>query len=221
MAAARQADGQAAISRLLAPNERFVPAASSFTIGAVFAENEIRKIFASLEAGGLLASIRNNLSNAIACALSQSWIRRQYPPGQYPAMHAPHAWHQDGALGFDFVPSADGQFASDALLHMMTVWIALDRCGIEAPGLELIRDPIKTLLAPPELSDALVRRRFNAETFWRPAMKAGDALFFSGEILHCTYVSSEMTKKRTSLEFRFFPAANLPSRLKSDRFLVV
>ena len=217
--AIRQAEGLAAIPRVLPSNERFVPTASSFTVGAVFAENDTRKIFVVLEAASVLATIRNNLGDAIACNVTQSWIRRQYPPGQSPSMHAPHAWHQDGALGFDFMACGGRRLPADALLHMMTVWIALDPCGVESPGLELVRGSVKMLIAPSELSDAVVRRRFHAETFWRPVMEAGDALAFSGEVLHRTHVNAEMTKTRTSLELRFFSANDIPPRLKSDRFV--
>jgi len=217
--AARQANGLIGINAVLPPNERFVPSASSFTLGAVLSENEVRKIFSCSEITKVLAAIRNKFGSSIVCDLSQSWIRRQYPPAQYPSMHAPHGWHQDGALGFDFMAHADGRFPADALLVMMTAWIALDSCGLEAPGLELLRIPIQALVPPSELSDNLIRGRFNTDSFWRPAMESGDALLFPGDILHRTHVTPHMTKTRTSLELRFFPENKIPARLKSDRFM--
>ena len=46
---------------------------------------------------------RSRLGAALSCDVDQCWIRRQYAPSRYPPGHAPHAWHQDGALAFDFL----------------------------------------------------------------------------------------------------------------------
>jgi hypothetical protein len=74
------------------------------------------------------------------------------------------------------------------------------------------------LLPVTNLTDAIVRRTFPAETFWRPVLKAGDVLLFWGDILHRTHVTPAMTNDRTSIELRFFPADRLPARLAGDRF---
>jgi hypothetical protein len=49
----------------------------------------------------------------------------------------------------------------------------------------------------------------------------GDALVFGGGVLHHTHVAPTMTRDRTSLELRFFPAGEPPSRLRGDRFLTL
>ena len=161
------------------------------------------------------------MSHGIACTLTQSWVRRQYAPHRYPPLHAPHGWHQDGALGFDFLSHPGERFPSDALLSMVTCWIALGPCGMDAPGLEIVTPRLGTLLAPGELMDERVRARFAPEEFYRPAMEAGDAVLMRGDILHRTLVRPQMTKDRTSIELRFFEAENLPVRLKGNRFLTV
>jgi len=218
-AARRQGDAKAA-NALIAPGERFVVTASSLTVGAVFSGEELRSLLSGIDAGPAGNWMRNEFGKQLACDLDQAWVRRQYAPGRYPPGHAPHGWHQDGALGFDFLSHRGGEFPLDALLSMVTCWIALGPCGADAPGLELVNHRLEGLLAPTDLTDACVRSRFRPEAFWRPVMEAGDALLFHGDILHRTHVTPAMTRDRTSVELRYFPAAAIPPRLKSDRFLL-
>jgi ectoine hydroxylase-related dioxygenase (phytanoyl-CoA dioxygenase family) len=153
----------------------------------------------------------------VVCDLDECWVRRQYAPRNYPARHAPHSWHQDGALRFDFSRHLK-EDQPDGVLEMLTCWIALTPCGVDAPGLELIARNTGVLIAPTNLTDERIRQRFASEDFIRPQMQPGDALLFSGDVLHHTYVNSAMSKDRTSLEFRFFPAGRIPKRLKGDHF---
>src|SRR6266446_6077884 len=136
--AARQPRGPVAQAQWVGPGQRFVPTASSFTTGAALSEESLRALLAEIGAGATGVWIREELGNALACDLDQAWVRRQYAPGHYPALHAPHGWHQDGALGFDFLSQPEGRFAAAALLPMTTCWIALGPCGLEAPGLEIV-----------------------------------------------------------------------------------
>jgi len=216
--AARRQGGPAAIERLVGPGQRFVATASSLTIGAIFPDEKVRDLLAGIHSGPAGAWIRAELRSRIACDLDQAWVRRQYAPANYAPLHAPHGWHQDGALGFDFLSHQNGCFPSDALLTMATCWIALEACGVDAPGLELVTRRLEALLPPAELTDDRVRARFAPEEFQRPMIEPGDALLFRGDILHRTHVTPAMTKDRTSIELRFFPADNLPVRLKGDRF---
>jgi hypothetical protein len=202
----------------LPDGEKHAPTASSFTIGAAFDDSMLAAIVsgAAAECGQWL---KQGLGDCVLCDRDQSWVRRQYPPHRSPRWHAPHGWHQDGALGFPFASFPDGNYPADALLRMATCWIALDPCGAEAPGVELVSQHLPELLPPSELTDARVRQRFAAEHFWRPAMQAGDAILFRGDLLHRTHVTPAMTRDRTSIELRFFPAHDIPARLKGDRFL--
>jgi hypothetical protein len=235
----------------LPPGEKFIPTASSFTIGAIL-NSDLQTINRAILASPAGEWLRNQLGEQIVCNLDHSWIRRQYAPHRYPRFHAPHAWHQDGALGFDFLSHPDGNYPADALLQMATCWIALDPCGLTAPGLELIVLPTRTandgmcnkgllsprlssrggegettvarerplsLLPPSDLTDTRIGARFPSDHFWQPTLEPGDALLFSGDILHRTHVTPAMTHDRTSLELRFFLANDFPARLKNSRLL--
>jgi hypothetical protein len=217
--AAQKAGGAVAANRLLAPGQRFVPTASSLSIGAVLSDKQLRAIFAAIRAGPAGAWITDQLGNRIACDLDQAWVRRQFAPGNYPPLHAPHGWHQDGALRFDYFSHPDGIFPPDALLSMVTCWIALTPCGVDAPGLEIVTRRLDGLLAPTDLVEDRVRARFAAGEFWRPILAPGDALLFRGDLLHRTHVTPAMTRDRTSIELRFFPADRCPARLQDDRFI--
>jgi hypothetical protein len=216
---ARRRGGLAAVNPLVPSGQRFVATASSLTLGAVLSDEELQCLLTTISTGPAGAWIRNESKDQIACDLDQAWVRRQYAPEHYPPLHAPHGWHQDGALGFDFLSYGDGSFPADALLSMVTCWITLVPCGAESPGLELVTQRLESLLAPADLTEERVRARFAPEEFWRPVLEAGDALLFRGDILHRTQVTPAMSNDRTSLELRFFPAHNLPLRLQSDRFV--
>jgi ectoine hydroxylase-related dioxygenase (phytanoyl-CoA dioxygenase family) len=160
------------------------------------------------------------LGDALACNVDQCWVRRQYAPSRYPPRHAPHAWHQDGALGFDFLHPTRPQSDID-LLDMVTCWIALTPCGVDAPGLEWVADDIVGLLQPGDLRDEAVRARHAPAAFRHAVMQPGDCLAFAGNVLHHTQVSAAMRHDRTSLELRFFDAHRLPRRLGGDRFVAM
>ena len=151
-----------------------------------------------------------------AIAVDRSWVRRQYAPPHCPTGHASHAWHQDGALCFDFL--AEGRRrAHGRLLAMCTCWIALTACGEDAPGLAFSTTPYDRLL---EL-DELVDEGAAAHDPWTPTLRPGDALVFDGRVLHRTHVAPSMRNDRTSLELRVVDAARLPDRLRGDRFIIL
>jgi hypothetical protein len=164
--------------------------------------------------------LARHLGDFLVCDADQCWIRRQYAPRHAPPQHAPHSWHQDGALNFDFSAHAGASLPADALLQMFTCWITLTPCGDDAPGLEWVAQPTIHMLGPPELTDERVRRSFAAQAIQRPTMKPGDALLLRGDTLHRTHVTPAMTRDRTSIELRFFPTQPLPERLRGDRLVL-
>ncbi len=99
---------------------------------------------------------------------------------------------------------------------LLNVWIPLDPCGDDAPGLALLSDRTRHILPgrrdaqKPSDSEAvdfevvadLIRE--NGEIV--PKMQPGDALLFLGTVPHRTFLSAAMTKPRRSLELRFVPA---------------
>ena len=177
-------------------------------------------IATTLLRGELNAFCSGLLGEALACNVDQCWGRRQFAPSRYPPRHAPHAWHQDGALGFDFLRAAIPS-SEEKPLDMVTCWIALTPCGIDAPGLEWIEEDIPHLLPPSALCDESIRARHHPATFRHAAMQPGDCLAFAGNVLHHTQVSPAMQRDRTSLEIRLFDANRLPTRLRGDRFVAV
>ena len=192
------------------------PSSSSLRLRAV-PEIGIETLRAAL-GGEPLQRACEALGSALAFDLDECWLRHQYAPFHAPAPHRPHAWHQDGALRFDFVAWPCAPWPADALLEMVTCWVALSPCGVDAPGLEILARPIDALLAPAELGDAELRARFAGHEFVRPEFAAGEALLFGGGALHRTHVDAAMRRDRTSLELRFFAADRLPARLAMDRF---
>ncbi len=161
------------------------------------------EIAQNLRRGALAASFAARWGDdSVALAVDACWIRRQYPPSAIPAGHAPHGWHQDGALGarFDVPPEHD-----DArLLDLLTCWIALVPCGKDAPGLELApaaaREARLDLAQLADLAERTDRRDIPTD---RPTLAAGDALLFDGRVPHRTHITADMHGTRTSLELRF------------------
>lgn len=198
---------------------RFVPTASSLSLEALDEEAGLdvaRTLATTRPLGGILASLHQG---PFSIDLDHAWLRRQYAPDRYPRWHAPHGWHQDGALGHDFAadptPDASGR---GGLLPVVTCWIPLDPCGRDAPGLELIATRLDRLLAPAELTERAVSDAFGGADAWTPEMQPGDVLLMHGGTLHRTHVTAGMTGDRTSVELRVFAAGNVPPRLAGDRF---
>ncbi len=176
-------------------------------------------MLATVWPGRLAAACRALLGAEVACAADRCWVRRQYPLDRYPLGHAAHAWHQDGALAFDFLAEAGATPAADALLEMMTCWIALTPCGDDAPALELFATPAPALLSLAALAEAARRGAAAPARLLRPVLAAGDAIAFGGGVVHHTHVTPRMRRDRTSIELRFFAARRLPARLAGDRFI--
>lgn len=167
---------------------------------AGLADELLGQVAASAVADALVQA----LGPAPRCNLSQSWLRRGRPP---------HSWHQDGALGHDFMAHAGRAPPADAALEMRTLWMALTACGRDAPGLQWVDAAAPALLAPQELAEAAVSARFGPQAFGHAVLAPGDALYFDGRLLHRTHLDSTMRLARVSLELRFFSAHALPARL--------
>jgi len=195
----------------------FVPESSSFRLRAV-AEPSATDVWAALS-DGARDRCRALVGETIVIDADECWVRRQYPFGSMPSRHHSHAWHQDGALRFDFAAHRDNPTPDEALLPMATCWLTLTPCGVDAPGLELVTDRVDELLRPGQLSEAAVDRNHPATTRTQPTLAAGDALVFSGDVLHRTHITHAMTATRTSVELRCFPMTAIPHRLRGDEFV--
>jgi ectoine hydroxylase-related dioxygenase (phytanoyl-CoA dioxygenase family) len=203
----------------VAPSSDFVPESSSFRLRAVDGLSVV-DVWSALS-NHVRERCERVLGASLVIDVDQCWVRRQYAPQSSPPRHRPHSWHQDGALGFEFAPSGDVAIPDDAMLRMVTCWIALVPCGVDAPGLELVSDRVDRLLAPTELADGVVERRWPTSRRTQSALDAGDALVFSGDVVHRTHVSAAMTQTRTSIELRCFQTDAIPDRLADDEFVAV
>jgi hypothetical protein len=145
------------------------------------------------------------------------WARFQRPPARRLPGQTPHSWHQDGALGFDFLaPRPPGPAAVP--LPMLTCWIALTACGPGlAPGLAWFDEPCAALLSPAALGDdaidAAMGRLLPRARIHHARLQAGDALLFGGGTVHRTHATADMPHDRISLELRWLPAGAWPARL--------
>ena len=203
----------------VAPSSDLVPESSSFRLRAV-AGLSVVDVWSALSSHVRERCVRV-LGPWLAIDADQCWVRRQYTPESAPPRHRPHSWHQDGALGFEFARNGDAAIHDDALLRVVTCWIALAPCGVDAPGLELVTDRVDRMLSPTQLTDSAVEQRWPTSRRTQPAMEAGDALVFGGEVLHRTHVSAAMTQTRTSIELRCFRADAIPDRIARDEFVAV
>jgi hypothetical protein len=159
---------------------------------------------APLSAPALRSILSAATGPAWTCNMEQSWVRKKFAPQQAPPSgYYLQGWHQDGALGVSF-PAEPGQVP--LMTELLTCWIPLDPCGADSPGLELVRRRQPALLHFTELDDSALRRRFSPQEFWAPALEFGDCLIFLNDILHRTYVHSEMRHNRMSVEYRMMPA---------------
>ncbi|MCA9547055.1 MAG: hypothetical protein KC613_21785 [Myxococcales bacterium] len=189
----------------------FVPTASSMALAAIDRAAVIAAVWAALG-----PSIQAALGGPVAVNLANAWLRRQFPLGQGPRWHAPHGWHQDGALGHDFLdPPAD----DPGLVPMITTWAPLGPCGVDAPGLELVPADEPALRPVAALTAPVVDRIHPPGARWRPALAPGDVLVFGGGVLHRTHATAAMTRPRTSVELRWLRADALPHRLAAQPHL--
>lgn len=156
------------------------------------------------------ATVREQLGSRPQVLTRQCWARRQWPPSMRPPGQAPHAWHQDGALHARF------DSAGESLLPLLTVWLPLADCGLDAPSLEWIDVPMTELLPPAALTDDAVAARHGAAPRQHAVLGAGDALVFGGALLHRTHVTLAMTRPRLSVELRFVQHGPLPPRLAGE-----
>ena len=192
----------------------FRPFCSSLRLRAVQADGlSLAALLQLLWQGPLRQQVQRQLGLRLALLADQCWARWQYPPGRGPVGHAAHGWHQDGALHADFHATDP----PDRLLRLLTCWISLTPCGGDAPGLELLRQPLPGMLPPAALSPAQVDLSYSADDLWRPLMATGDALLFGGDTLHRSHLAPTMSAERISLELRFVSAADRSPRLRLER----
>jgi phytanoyl-CoA dioxygenase PhyH len=116
----------------------------------------------------------------------------------------PGAWHQDGS------------FMGEA--RALNMWLALSRCGDEAPGLDFVPrrlDRFVETTTDDAMLDLQISQRAAEEAagdapILRPVFEPGDALFFDGMLLHQTGSDPSMPRARYGIENWFFAASTFP-----------
>ncbi|MBL4636585.1 MAG: hypothetical protein JKY56_22225 [Kofleriaceae bacterium] len=112
---------------------------------------------------------------------------------------------------------ANSTNTSGSLAHMLTAWVPLESCGLNAPSIELLVDSPSELLTPEQLN--------NPKASWRKLpteavqLNAGDLLLMAGHCVHRTHVADDMTQARNCIEFRFLDQASLPDRFRKHQFV--
>jgi hypothetical protein len=197
---------------------RYNPISNSLLLTALldFGVNGAADLLAPLSTPGLEPLFTAALGFPWTFNFDQSWLRRKSPLHHSPALASHNRnqiqdWHQDGALGVRFPPHPGSPVP---MTQLLTLWIPLQACGIDSPGLEFIRRPQPSLLHFTELDDAALRRSFQPEDFWAPTLEPGDGLVFLNSLLHRTHTTPSMKQSRTSIEYRIFPKVGTSQEIK-------
>lgn len=150
------------------------------------------------ERAGLPAVVRGYLGEPPLVAAHKTTLRRADP-------NVAGAWHQDG------------KFMGD--VNALNVWLALSRCGDEAPGLDIVPRRLEhhvTTQTDEAWLDNMVSQRMAEEAagdtpILRPIFEPGDALLFDDLFLHKTASDPAMRKPRYAIENWFFGASGFPA----------
>jgi hypothetical protein len=153
----------------------------------------------ALERAGLQAVISDYLGERPAISVNKCTLRRVSPD-------TGTGWHQDGAFLGDNV-------------RAMNVWMALNRCGDVAPGMDVVPRrldgfvPTGTEGATFEwsVSRSEAERAAGEAGVLRPVFEAGDVLLFDEMFLHSTATDPSMKQTRYAVESWFFGPSGFPS----------
>jgi hypothetical protein len=125
---------------------------------------------------------------------------RKVEPGTKPG------WHQDGAFMGE--------------VRSLNLWLALSRCGDEAPGMDVLPARLDEFVATGGEGTSVANQVSQADaeaaaaaagvSIVRPIFNPGDALIFDEMFLHATAADGPMTKPRYAIESWFFTPAALP-----------
>jgi len=101
-----------------------------------------------------------------------------------------------------------------AAAPLAVVWIPLEACGIDRPGLEVVARPV-TEIVPTirqegnfyasrglEIPEDVVLARYGRDSLVHPAFETGDVLLFKGTTIHRTYATPAMREARLSIDLR-------------------
>jgi hypothetical protein len=148
-------------------------------------------------AAGVPELVEGYLGEPALFTVQKTTLRRAEPS-------VPGAWHQDGAFMGD--------------VRALNLWLALSRCGDEAPGLDVVPRRLDGLVATQtdeavlsyQVSQRKAEEAAGDTPIVRPIFEPGDALFFDELFLHQTGSDPGMPNPRFAIESWFFGASGFP-----------
>lgn len=145
---------------------------------------------------GLLEIVRDYLSARPILSTFKTTFRQPRPGPEN------KVWHQDGAFM--------------GPVRTLNVWVALTKCGRNAPGMDFIPERMDILETGTEdavfnwsVAPSIVNQRFS-NSIVRPEFDAGDILLFDETLLHRTAIEPTMTSPRYAIESWFFHPSAYP-----------
>ncbi len=169
--------------------------------GGLWAADSPKLMFDMLEAferRGLRSVIHGYLGETPAISIQKCTMRKVNPD-------TGTGWHQDGA------------FLGE--VRALNVWVALSRCGDEAPGLDVVAKRLDEI-APTGTEGAIfdwsvapdvVERVAGPGGIVRPIFEPGDVLLFDEMNLHSTAADPSMPNPRYAIESWFFGLSGFPT----------
>jgi hypothetical protein len=169
--------------------------------GGVLAADSPVLTFRMLElfrAAGLPELVTGYLGEPALYSVQKTTLRKAEPS-------VAGAWHQDGAFMGD--------------VRSLNLWLALSRCGDEAPGLDLVPRRLDTIVATGtdeavlsyQVSQRKAEEAAGDRQIVRPIFEPGDALFFDELFLHQTGSDPGMRNPRYAIENWFFGPTGFPA----------
>jgi hypothetical protein len=170
--------------------------------GGIFAADSPPVLFDLLEAvkdSGITDAVTAYLGEPPALSAMKTILRR------VPASTVDASWHQDGA----FMGTG---------IRSVNVWLALTRCGEDAPGLDILPRRLDHLVETGTegaifdwaASSVKVEEAGAGVEVCRPLFEAGDGLLFDHFFMHRTAADSSMTLDRHGIEMWFFAPSRYP-----------
>jgi hypothetical protein len=187
-----------------APHPRFLPVTERPWIkegGGVLAADSPLLTFRMLELfadAGLSALVSGYLGEPALYSVQKTTLRKAEPA-------VGGAWHQDGAFMGD--------------VRSLNLWLALSRCGDEAPGLDIVPRRLDSIVATGtdeavlsyQVSQRKAEEAAGGTPIVRPIFEPGDALFFDELFLHQTGSDPSMPRPRFAIENWFFGPSGFPA----------
>jgi hypothetical protein len=147
---------------------------------------------------GLTQVISDYLGERATISVQKCTLRKVDPD-------AGHGWHQDGAFMGD--------------VRALNVWLALSRCGDEAPGMDIVPKRLNHIVPTGtegamfdwSVAPQVAREAAGDVGIFRPIFEPGDVLLFDELFLHSTAADPSMKKSRMAIESWFFGASASPA----------